>query len=622
MTVIPGASGKFVQLNVGGTVFNTTLATLEGGSSMLSKMFSGQMEPGLRDEQGRVYIDRDPKHFSVILKCLRCGDAPDAAAKLLPAGRAEQRELLLEAQYYGCEGLVAALEAAEQQWAYRELCDEKRQEALANIDTNRASVLKYAYGKKAEAEEALQQARAELQARLQQSQQLAATARGAAPAQPAAQEEHVRAAYQLLDSATAADRRGSAAAKQRLDAETLRLAALGGGAEPAALALWAAEREAAKRELANLADARMPALDDGESDSDGEEDAALAAANVQRFRAALEAAEAAGGGAGALGQLNWLPQLAGLDDMLGDDVPELEDEDGQPVGQPAPRGAAGNEEEDGPPALAQGGSSMLSKMFSGQMEPGLRDEEGRVYIDRDPKHFSVILNCLRCGDAPDAAVRLVPAGRAEQRELLLEAQYYGCEGLVAALVAAEQDWEQREALEFTRLEAAASVEWKRTEVLREAYKREAVAAEAVQQSLATLRAAKQDLQQLVAAGPAARQEQADDAARLKAAGSAASSDGLRAVHQRFSAQRMQLALICGRADPLAAAMWQADVNTATEELTSLLRDVVHLHDAAAGVPQRAALGRQDQGLPALLRRELPRLNIPFLGDAPSDEEEG
>lgn len=44
---------------------------------------------------------RDPKHFGVILNCLRCGGGADAAAKLLPVTRAEQRELLLEAQYYG-----------------------------------------------------------------------------------------------------------------------------------------------------------------------------------------------------------------------------------------------------------------------------------------------------------------------------------------------------------------------------------------------------------------------------------------------------------------------------------------------------------------------------------------
>ncbi len=54
------------------------------------------------------YLCRDPKHFGVILNCLRCGGGPEAAAKLLPAGRAEQLELQLEAQYYG-EPAKAAL---------------------------------------------------------------------------------------------------------------------------------------------------------------------------------------------------------------------------------------------------------------------------------------------------------------------------------------------------------------------------------------------------------------------------------------------------------------------------------------------------------------------------------
>lgn len=101
MTIIPGTAAQLVSLNIGGQVFRTTLATLQvglhalwagqlvpaarprpayvptgrvlflprtpillmpiqfqGGSSMLSKMFSGDMEPGLRDEQGRIYLHR------------------------------------------------------------------------------------------------------------------------------------------------------------------------------------------------------------------------------------------------------------------------------------------------------------------------------------------------------------------------------------------------------------------------------------------------------------------------------------------------------------------------------------------------------------------------------------
>lgn len=97
-------------------------------------------------------------------------------------------------------------------------------------------------------------------------------------------------------SLTAARQRGTGAAQQRLGAQVLRLAVLGGGAEPAALTLWLAEQAAAKEQLdsavhgirhllRNVAGA-MPPLDEG-SDSDEEEDAR--AAHVQRFRAALAA---------------------------------------------------------------------------------------------------------------------------------------------------------------------------------------------------------------------------------------------------------------------------------------------------------------------------------------------
>ena len=50
---------------------------------MLSKMFSGQMEPGLRDEQGRVYIDR----------------------WALSPGSFSSHGCALDAQFAGCKGL-------------------------------------------------------------------------------------------------------------------------------------------------------------------------------------------------------------------------------------------------------------------------------------------------------------------------------------------------------------------------------------------------------------------------------------------------------------------------------------------------------------------------------------
>ena len=56
--------------------------------------------------QGRFFIDRDPKHFGVILNWLRDGTA------VLPDGDAAVDELLQEAEFYQLRGLAAAAAAA------------------------------------------------------------------------------------------------------------------------------------------------------------------------------------------------------------------------------------------------------------------------------------------------------------------------------------------------------------------------------------------------------------------------------------------------------------------------------------------------------------------------------
>ena len=56
--------------------------------------------------QGRFFIDRDPKHFGVILNWLRDGTA------VLPDGDAAVDELLQEAEFYQLRGLAASAAAA------------------------------------------------------------------------------------------------------------------------------------------------------------------------------------------------------------------------------------------------------------------------------------------------------------------------------------------------------------------------------------------------------------------------------------------------------------------------------------------------------------------------------
>ena len=62
-----------VTLNVGGTKFTTSVETLcADADSMLAAMFSGRHALRPADD-GSLFIDRDPKHFGLVLNFLRDG---------------------------------------------------------------------------------------------------------------------------------------------------------------------------------------------------------------------------------------------------------------------------------------------------------------------------------------------------------------------------------------------------------------------------------------------------------------------------------------------------------------------------------------------------------------------
>lgn len=96
---IRGAPSKYVKLNVGGTLFYTTIDTLTKQDNMLRAMFSGRMEV-LTDSEGWILIDRSGKHFGTILNFLRDGKA------ILPHSRQDLEELHAEAKYYLVSELV------------------------------------------------------------------------------------------------------------------------------------------------------------------------------------------------------------------------------------------------------------------------------------------------------------------------------------------------------------------------------------------------------------------------------------------------------------------------------------------------------------------------------------
>ena len=95
-----------VTINVGGTLFETTINTLAADQgSMLSAMFSGRFNLE-KDENGAIFIDRDPTHFRHILNFLRDGVDYLKKGGLLQQPEGIVNELLQEARYYNIRPLV------------------------------------------------------------------------------------------------------------------------------------------------------------------------------------------------------------------------------------------------------------------------------------------------------------------------------------------------------------------------------------------------------------------------------------------------------------------------------------------------------------------------------------
>lgn len=82
-----------VRLNIGGTPFWTSEETLTSHSSYFRTMFSGKFSCELQDD-GSIFVDRDPALFAPLLSFMRSGEL------YCPAGIAPTR-LQEEADYYG-----------------------------------------------------------------------------------------------------------------------------------------------------------------------------------------------------------------------------------------------------------------------------------------------------------------------------------------------------------------------------------------------------------------------------------------------------------------------------------------------------------------------------------------
>jgi len=90
------AAEATVDLNVGGTVFETGRSTLvQQQGSFLESLLSGRYQVS-RDRNGRIFINRDPEHFRTILNFLRNPQTPP-----MPRDSSESEALVKEADYYG-----------------------------------------------------------------------------------------------------------------------------------------------------------------------------------------------------------------------------------------------------------------------------------------------------------------------------------------------------------------------------------------------------------------------------------------------------------------------------------------------------------------------------------------
>ena len=105
-------SGEVITLNVGGTLYTTTVATLTTGAasgSVLAATFdpeSARLErlPARRDKEGNFFIYRDPEPFRVILGYLRNTRLPDDIVGC------SLQQVQWEASYYGLDGLLKIIE--------------------------------------------------------------------------------------------------------------------------------------------------------------------------------------------------------------------------------------------------------------------------------------------------------------------------------------------------------------------------------------------------------------------------------------------------------------------------------------------------------------------------------
>ena len=112
MAEVNKISGQKITLDIGGYKFSTSLHTLRAEpESMLGAVFSGRYSITKQDD-GRVFIDRDGTHFRIILNYLR---GSITSSELLPDNKLLLSELLTEVNYYQLKGLEKIIKSKEKE---------------------------------------------------------------------------------------------------------------------------------------------------------------------------------------------------------------------------------------------------------------------------------------------------------------------------------------------------------------------------------------------------------------------------------------------------------------------------------------------------------------------------
>ena len=116
-------SGQVISLNVGGTIFTTSVATLtKYPNSLLAAMFNPESErpPARKDDNGNFFIDGEPEPFKWILHFLRRGVLTEDIVGCTLG------QLELEADYYGLADLLKLIRMRKDAEVKKKKAEEKK----------------------------------------------------------------------------------------------------------------------------------------------------------------------------------------------------------------------------------------------------------------------------------------------------------------------------------------------------------------------------------------------------------------------------------------------------------------------------------------------------------------